>query len=179
MSENFNTLYTKEIAPKLQQEFGCNTMAIPRLEKIVLNMGVGKAASDRKIIEHAVSDLTKIAGQKAVITLARKANSNFGIRENWPVGCKVTLRNKQMYDFLERLICVALPRVRDFRGLKSRSFDKFGAYNMGLTEQICFPEIDYDKIDQLRGMNITICTSAPNAEQAKALLKAFHFPFVD
>ncbi|AHW74456.1 50S ribosomal protein L5 [Neisseria meningitidis] len=152
-------------------------MEVPRIEKITLNMGVGEAIADKKVMEHAVSDLEKIAGQKPVVTVARKSIAGFKIRDNYPVGCKVTLRRDQMFEFLDRLITIALPRVRDFRGVSGKSFDGRGNYNMGVREQIIFPEIEYDKIDALRGLNITITTTAKTDEEAKALLSLFKFPF--
>jgi len=174
---NFRDLYTTKVVPQLQQEFGYkNVMEVPRITKITLNMGVGEATQDRKAIEGAVSDMTKIAGQKPIVTKARKSIATFKVRENWPVGVKVTLRRERMYEFFERLVCVAIPRVRDFRGLNSRSFDGRGNYSMGLKEQIVFPEIDYDQIDVLRGMDITITTSAKTDEEARALLRAFNLP---
>jgi len=154
-----------------------NIMQVPRLLKITLNMGVGEAVNDKKIVDNAASDLTKIAGQKAVITKTRKSVAGFKIREGWPIGCKVTLRGERMYEFLERLLCVAIPRVRDFRGLSKRSFDGRGNYSMGIKEQIVFPEIQYDKIDALRGMDITISTTATSNEEGLALLTALKFPF--
>lgn len=174
---NFQKLYQTKVVPQLQQEFGYkNVMQVPRITKITLNMGVGEATQDRKAIEGAVSDMTQIAGQKPVVTKARKSIASFKVRENWPVGVKVTLRREKMYEFLERLVCIAIPRVRDFRGLNARSFDGRGNYSMGLKEQIVFPEIDYDQIDVLRGMDITITTSAKSDEEARALLRAFNFP---
>jgi large subunit ribosomal protein L5 len=152
-------------------------MQVPRIEKIVLNMGVGEATSDKKILENAVADMTKIAGQKPVVTKARKAIAGFKIREGYPIGCMVTLRQERMYEFLDRLISVALPRVRDFRGVSGRAFDGRGNYNMGVKEQIIFPEIEYDKVDAIRGLNISITTTAKTDEEAKALLAAFRFPF--
>nr|MCU0623769.1 50S ribosomal protein L5 [Gemmatimonadaceae bacterium] len=152
-------------------------MEVPRLEKIVLNMGVGEAVSDKKILEHAVGDMVKIAGQKPVVTKARKAIAGFKIREGYPIGCMVTLRRARMYEFLDRFVSIALPRVRDFRGISPRGFDGRGNYNMGIKEQIIFPEIDYDKVDTLRGMNITFTTTAKTDAEAKALLAAFRFPF--
>lgn len=154
-----------------------SVMEVPRIEKITLNMGVGEAVADKKVMEHAVSDLEKIAGQKPVVTVARKSIAGFKIRDNYPVGCKVTLRRDQMFEFLDRLITIALPRVRDFRGVSGKSFDGRGNYNMGVREQIIFPEIEYDKIDALRGLNITITTTAKTDEEAKALLSLFKFPF--
>ena len=174
----FKDLYRKEIAPALAKQFGYKTpMEVPRISKIVLNMGVGEATSDRKILDNAVGDMTKISGQKPVITKARKAIAGFKIREGYPIGCMVTLRQERMYEFLDRLVSVALPRVRDFRGVSARGFDGRGNYNMGIKEQIIFPEIEYDKIDAIRGMNITIATTAKTDAEAKALLSAFRFPF--
>lgn len=171
-------LYRKEIVLKLKAAFGYKSvMQAPRIEKITINMGVGEAAADKKILMNAIGDLEKIAGQKAVSTLARKSIAGFKIRENWPIGCKVTLRRAKMYEFLDRLISIALPRVRDFRGLSARSFDGRGNYSLGIKEQIVFPEIEYDKIDALRGMDITITTSAKTNKEAFALLRAFNFPF--
>ena len=159
-------------------QFGYKSiMEVPRIEKITLNMGVGEAVADKKVMEHAVSDLEKIAGQKPVVTLARKSIAGFKIRDDYPVGCKVTLRKERMFEFLDRLISVALPRVRDFRGVNGKSFDGQGNYNMGIREQIIFPEIEYDKIDTLRGLNITITTTAKTDEEARALLSFFKFPF--
>ncbi|SFF60140.1 large subunit ribosomal protein L5 [Fontimonas thermophila] len=177
MTANLQTLYREKIAPELGKKLGLGPMEVPRITKITLNMGVGEATSDRKIIEHAVADMAAIAGQKPVVTKARIAIAGFKIRENYPVGVKVTLRRERMYEFLERLICIALPRIRDFRGISARGFDGRGNFNFGVTEQIIFPEIDYDKIDALRGMNITITTTAKNDEHGKALLEAFNFPF--
>jgi large subunit ribosomal protein L5 len=151
-------------------------MEVPRIEKITLNMGVGEAVADKKVMDHAVADMQKIAGQKPVVTKSKKSIAGFKIRENYPVGCKVTLRRERMYEFLDRLVTVAIPRIRDFRGISGKSFDGRGNYNMGIKEQIIFPEIEYDKIDMLRGMNITITTTAKNDEEAKALLLAFKFP---
>lgn len=171
-------LYRKEIVPKLKKTFGyTSVMRVPKIEKITINMGVGEAAADKKILGFAIAELEKIAGQKAVTTLARKSIAGFKIREGWPIGCKVTLRRKKMYEFLDRLITIALPRVRDFRGLTARSFDGRGNYSLGIKEQIVFPEIDYDKVDALRGMDITITTSAKTNKEAFALLQAFNFPF--
>ena len=170
--------YNKTIVPKLTEEFGYKTpMAVPRISKITLNMGLGEAVTDKKIIEHAVNDMTKIAGQKPIVTKASKSIANFKVREDYPIGCKVTLRSKQMYEFLDRLISIAIPRIRDFRGLNPKSFDGRGNYSMGVKEQIVFPEIFYDKIDTIRGMDITITTTARTNEEAKALLVAFSFPF--
>ena len=171
-------VYKKEIAPALMKQFGYKSpMEVPRITKITLNMGVGEATADKKILENAVGDMTKIAGQKPVITKARKAIAGFKIREGYPIGCTVTLRQARMYEFLDRLISIALPRVRDFRGVSGRSFDGRGNFNMGVKEQIIFPEIEYDKIDSLRGMNISITTTAKTDAEARALLTAFHFPF--
>ena len=171
-------LYNSKITADLTEEFKYGSvMEVPRISKITLNMGVSEAVADRKVIEHAVSDLSKIAGQKPVITKSRKAIAGFKIREDYPIGCMVTLRGRRMYEFLDRLIHVALPRVRDFRGISGRSFDGRGNYNIGVKEQIIFPEIEYDKIDALRGLNISITTTAETDEEAKALLKAFSFPF--
>ena len=174
----FKEIYRKEIAPALTKQFGYKSpMEVPRISKIVLNMGVGEATADRKILDNAVADMTKISGQKPVITKARKAIAGFKIREGYPIGCMVTLRQERMYEFLDRLVSVALPRVRDFRGVSGRGFDGRGNYNMGVKEQIIFPEIEYDKIDAIRGMNITITTTAKTDAEAKALLSAFKFPF--
>jgi large subunit ribosomal protein L5 len=170
--------YSDTVTGKLKEQFGYkNVMEIPRLTKITLNMGVGEAVADRKVMEHAVADMTRIAGQKPIVIKARKSVAGFKVREGWPVGCKVTLRREQMYEFLDRLINVAIPRVRDFRGMNSKSFDGRGNYNMGVKEQIIFPEIDYDKIDTLRGMDITFTTTARTDEEGRALLAAFSFPF--
>ena len=170
--------YKDTVVPELVNQFGYKSvMEVPRIEKITLNMGVGEAVADKKVMEHAVSDLEKIAGQKPVVTVARKSIAGFKIRDNYPVGCKVTLRRDQMFEFLDRLITIALPRVRDFRGVSGKSFDGRGNYNMGVREQIIFPEIEYDKIDALRGLNITITTTAKTDEEAKALLSLFKFPF--
>lgn len=171
-------LYRDKIAPELKEKFAYKSaMQVPRITKITLNMGVSEAVSDKKVIEHAVSDLTKIAGQRPVVTKTRKAIAGFKIREDYPIGCMVTLRGQRMYEFLDRLVAVALPRVRDFRGISGRAFDGRGNYNVGVKEQIIFPEIEYDKIDTLRGLNISITTSAKTDEEAKALLVAFSFPF--
>src|SRR5439155_8765205 len=171
-------LYKKDVAPALTQQFGYKTpMQVPRISKITLNMGVGEATADKKILDNAVGDMTKISGQKPVITKARKAISGFKIREGYPIGCTVTLRHERMYEFSDRLISIALPRVRDFRGVSGRGFDGRGNYNMGVKEQIIFPEIEYDKIDAIRGMNISITTTAKSDAEAKALLAAFKFPF--
>jgi len=172
--------YVDEIRAKLRAEFAYkNEMQVPRLEKIVINMGVGEAAADGKRIDAAVTDLTQISGQKPLVTQSRKAIANFKLRENQKIGCKVTLRRERMYEFLDRLINIALPRVRDFRGVPGNSFDGRGNYSLGLKEQIVFPEIDYDKIDQIRGMDITIVTTARTDKEAKALLKAFDMPFLN
>jgi large subunit ribosomal protein L5 len=169
--------YSTTVVPELMKQFNyASIMEVPRIEKITLNIGLGEAVADKKIMEFALSDLTKIAGQKPVVTVARKSIAGFKIREGYPVGCMVTLRKDKMYEFLDRLVNIALPRVRDFRGLNGKSFDKFGNYNFGIKEQIIFPEIEYDKIDALRGMNITITTSAKNSDEARALLKSFSFP---
>ncbi|GAB4123394.1 MAG: 50S ribosomal protein L5 [Sideroxydans sp.] len=169
--------YKKTVAPQLMKQFGYKSvMEVPRIEKITLNMGVGEAVADKKVMDHAVSDMQKIAGQKPVVTKSKKSIAGFKIRENYPVGCKVTLRRARMYEFLDRLVTVAIPRIRDFRGISGKSFDGRGNYNMGIKEQIIFPEIEYDKIDALRGMNITITTTAKTDEEAKALLLAFKFP---
>ncbi len=170
--------YRDTVAPQLLERFKYGSvMQVPRITKITLNMGVGEAVADKKVIEHAVSDMQKISGQKPVVTMARKSIAGFKIREEWPIGCKVTLRRERMYEFLDRLISVSIPRIRDFRGLNARSFDGRGNYSMGVKEQIIFPEIEYDKIDALRGMDITITTTATNDEEARALLAAFNFPF--
>ena len=173
------SLYFKDTVTKaLTEKFAYKSpMQVPRIEKIVLNMGVGEAVADKKIMDNAVGDMTKIAGQKPLVTKSRKAIANFKIREGYPVGCKVTLRGARMYEFLDRLVNIAMPRIRDFRGISGRSFDGRGNYNMGIKEQIIFPEIEYDKIDALRGMNITITTTAKSDEEARALLSAFKFPF--
>jgi len=177
MAANLQTYYEESIAPALKAKLGCNAMAIPKITKITLNMGVGEATSDRKVIEHAAANMTAIAGQKPVITKTRISIAAFKVRENYPVGVKVTLRRQRMYEFLERLVTIALPRIRDFRGLNARGFDGQGNYNFGITEQIIFPEIDYDKVDAIRGMNITITTTAKTDEEGRALLEAFSFPF--
>ncbi|WP_018274065.1 50S ribosomal protein L5 [Teredinibacter turnerae] len=170
--------YLNEIAPKLKEELGvANVMEIPRITKITLNMGVGEAIGDKKVLENAVADLEKIAGQKPVITKARKSIAGFKVREGWPVGCKVTLRRERMYEFLDRLVSIAIPRVRDFRGISPKQFDGRGNFSMGVNEQIIFPEIDYDKVDKLRGLDICISTTARTNEEGRALLKAFSFPF--
>jgi large subunit ribosomal protein L5 len=170
--------YNTTVVPELTKQFGYKSiMEVPRIEKITLNMGVGEAVADKKVMEHAVGDLEKIAGQKPVVTVARKSIAGFKIRDNYPIGCKVTLRRDRMYEFLDRLIAIALPRVRDFRGVNGKSFDGRGNYNMGVREQIIFPEIEYDKIDALRGLNITITTTAKTDAEAKALMSMFKFPF--
>ncbi len=169
--------YKDTIIDKLKQQFAYKSvMEVPRITKITLNMGVGEALTDKKVLEHAVSDMATIAGQKPIITKARKSIAGFKVREDWPIGCKVTLRRERMYEFLDRLINIAIPRVRDFRGLNAKSFDGRGNYSMGVREQIIFPEIDYDKIDALRGMDITITTTAKTDEEGRALLTAFNFP---
>ena len=170
--------YRTEIAPKLQEELGLsNVMEVPRVTKITLNMGVGEAVGDKKVLENALADMEKIAGQKPVVTKSRKSIAGFKIRDGWPIGCKVTLRDERMYEFLDRLIAIAIPRIRDFRGISGKQFDGRGNFAMGVTEQIIFPEIDYDQVDKLRGMDIVITTSASNDEQGRALLSAFNFPF--
>ena len=172
------SIYKEKIVPELMEKFGYKSvMEVPRITKITLNMGVGEAVADKKVMEHAVSDMTKIAGQKPVVTVARQAIAGFKIREDYPVGCMVTLRGVKMYEFLDRLVTVAFPRVRDFRGVNGRSFDGPGNYNIVVKEQIIFPEIEHDKIDALRGMNISVTTTAKTDEEAKALLAAFKFPF--
>ncbi len=170
--------YQETIVKELQKKLGYkNVMEVPKITMISLNMGLGDAVGDKKVVEHAVADMTKIAGQKPVVTLSRKSIAGFKIRDNWPIGCKVNLRRERMYEFLDRLIHISIPRVRDFRGLNPRSFDGRGNYSLGFDEQIIFPEIDYDKIDKLRGLDIAITTSAKNDEDGKALLDAFGFPF--
>jgi large subunit ribosomal protein L5 len=171
-------IYRNEIAPKLKEDLQlANVMETPRITKITLNMGLGEAIGDKKVIEHALGDMEKIAGQKPVVTYARKSIAGFKVREGWPIGIKVTLRGDRMYEFLDRLITISLPRVRDFRGLNAKSFDGRGNYSMGVKEQIIFPEIDYDKIDALRGMDITLTTTARSDDEGRALLRAFKFPF--
>jgi large subunit ribosomal protein L5 len=171
-------LYKEKVVPELMQKFGYKTiMQVPRLRKITVNMGVGETVTDKKILDHAVADMTKIVGQKPVVTKSRKSIANFKIRANFPVGCMVTLRGARMYEFFDRLVNIAMPRIRDFRGVSNRAFDGRGNYNLGFKEQIIFPEIDYDKIDQLRGMNIAITTTAKTDDEARALLSAFRFPF--
>ena len=171
-------VYKDDVAPALKQQFGYKSvMEVPRITKITLNMGVGEAVGDKKILEHAIGDMTKIAGQKPVSTLARKSIAGFKIRDGYPIGCMVTLRGPRMFEFFDRLITIALPRVRDFRGIASKGFDGRGNYNLGVKEQIIFPEIEYDKVDALRGLNISITTTAKSDEEAKALLAGFRFPF--
>ncbi|MEL6302299.1 MAG: 50S ribosomal protein L5 [Pseudomonadota bacterium] len=170
--------YRDTVVPALKEKLGvANVMEVPRITKITLNMGVGEAVADKKVMENAVRDMTAIAGQKPVVCNARKSVAGFKIREGYPIGCKVTLRRERMYEFLDRLIAIAIPRIRDFRGLSSKSFDKQGNYSMGVQEQIIFPEIDYDQVDAVRGMDITITTTARNADEGRALLEAFSFPF--
>lgn len=172
------SVYKNEIAAKLKEELALeNVMQVPRITKITLNMGVGGASQDKKLIDGAVADMQLIAGQKPIVTLARKSVAGFKIREGWPIGCKVTLRGDQMYEFLDRLIMITIPRIRDFRGFSAKAFDGRGNYSMGIKEQIVFPEIEYDKIDKLRGMDITITTTAATDDQGRALLRAFGFPF--
>jgi large subunit ribosomal protein L5 len=171
-------IYNDTIAPQLKEQLGLgNVMQVPRITKITLNMGVGEAVNDKKIIQKAVEDMTLISGQKASITVARKSVASFKIRDGYPIGCKVTLRRERMYEFLDRLINIAIPRIRDFRGLSSKAFDGRGNYNMGVQEQIVFPEVDYDNVEAVRGMNISITTTAENDDQGRALLEAFSFPF--
>ena len=170
--------YKDKVVPELAKQFGfTNTMRVPKITKVVLNMGLGEAVADKKILENATSDLESISGQKVVITKARKSIAGFKIRDGWPIGCKVTLRGERMYEFLERLVNIAIPRIRDFRGLSPKSFDGRGNFAMGVSEQIIFPEIEYDKIDKLRGLDITITTSARNDDEGRALLSALRFPF--
>lgn len=170
--------YRDTVVKQLMEQFAYKSvMEVPKITKITLNMGVGEAVGDRKVIENAVGDLTKIAGQKPVVTLARKSVAGFKVRENWPIGCKVTLRRDRMYEFLDRLVNVAIPRIRDFRGLSGKAFDGRGNYSLGVKEQIIFPEIEYDKIDVLRGLDVTITTTAKTDEEGRALLAAFNFPF--
>ena len=178
MTSRLETFYRDEVVPKLTQQFGYkNPMEVPRLVKVTLNMGVGEAASNKKVLENAVADMTKIAGQKPIVTKSRVSVASFKIRDGWPIGCKVTLRRAHMYEFLDRLINISLPRVRDFRGVSGRSFDGRGNFNMGVKEQIIFPEIDFDAVDAIRGMDIAITTTAKTDAEAKALLAAFKFPF--
>tara|TARA_B110000459_G_C16596431_1_gene488865 strand:+ start:1510 stop:2049 length:540 start_codon:yes stop_codon:yes gene_type:complete len=175
-----NEVYKNEIAGKLKEDLSLgNIMEVPKITKITLNMGVGEALGDKKVLEHAVAEMASIAGQKPVVTLARKSIAGFKVREGWPIGCKVTLRSERMYDFLERLISIAIPRIRDFRGFSANAFDGHGNFSMGITEQIIFPEIDFDKVDAMRGMDITITTSARNNDEGRALLRAFDFPLKD
>ncbi|MDH3325756.1 MAG: 50S ribosomal protein L5 [Gammaproteobacteria bacterium] len=170
--------YKEKVVPQLVKHFDYNSvMEVPKITKITLNMGLGDALSDKKIVEHATSDMVKISGQRPVVTLARKSIAGFKVRDGWPIGCKVTLRNERMYEFLDRLISIAIPRIRDFRGMSPKSFDGRGNYSMGVTEQIIFPEIQYDKIDKLRGMDITITTTAKTDEEGRVLMAAFKFPF--
>ena len=172
------TRYNEELKAQLQEQLGVkNVMEIPRITKITLNMGVGAASADKKLLDGALSDMQAIAGQKPVLTLARKSIAGFKIRDGWPIGCKVTLRGERMYEFLDRLISIAIPRIRDFRGFSSKSFDGRGNYSMGLKEQIVFPEIDFDKIDRIRGMDITVTTTARTDDEGRALMRAFGFPF--
>ncbi|TVP82425.1 50S ribosomal protein L5 [Thioalkalivibrio sp.] len=176
--ERLRAQYRESVVPALREKFEYgNVMEVPRITKVTLNMGLGDAVADKKVIEHALSDMTAIAGQKPVVTKARKSIAGFKIRDDYPIGCKVTLRRVRMYEFLDRLINVAIPRIRDFRGFSPKSFDGRGNYSLGVKEQIIFPEIDYDRIDKLRGMDITITTNAKSDEEAKALLEAFRFPF--
>ncbi len=175
-----NEVYKNEIAGKLKEDLGLtNTMEVPKITKITLNMGVGEALGDKKVLENAVAEMTLIAGQKPVVCLARKSIAGFKVREGWPIGCKVTLRSERMYEFLDRLVSIAIPRVRDFRGVSAKSFDGRGNFAMGVTEQIIFPEIEYDKVDALRGMDITITTSARTDDEGRALLRALNFPLKD
>ncbi|ODC04644.1 50S ribosomal protein L5 [Terasakiispira papahanaumokuakeensis] len=171
-------LYRNEVAAKLKEELGLkNVMEVPRVTKVTLNMGLGEALSDKKLIENAIADLEQLSGQKAVVTKARKSIAGFKVREGWPIGCKVTLRSERMWDFMDRLVDIAIPRIRDFRGLNPKSFDGRGNYSMGVREQIIFPEIEYDKIDRLRGLDVTITTTARNNDEGRALLSALGFPF--
>ncbi|GMR16950.1 MAG: 50S ribosomal protein L5 [Gammaproteobacteria bacterium] len=177
---NLQDYYRATVVKELQQQFNYKSaMEIPRITKITLNMGVGEAVSDKKVMTHAMADMEKIAGQKPIVRNARKSIAGFKIRDGWPIGCKVTLRSERMYEFLERLVSIAIPRIRDFRGLNGKSFDGRGNYSMGIKEQIVFPEIDYDKIDTIRGMDITITTTAKTDDEGRALLKAFKFPLKD
>ena len=178
MTTRLEKIYQETVVPKLMEKFGYdNVMQVPRITKISLNMGVGEAVGNKKILENAVADMAKVSGQKPVVTKARVSVASFKIRDGWPIGCKVTLRRKRMYEFLDRLINISLPRVRDFRGMSGRSFDGRGNYNMGVREQIIFPEIDFDQVDAMRGMDIAITTTAKTDAEAKALLEAFNFPF--
>jgi len=171
-------LYRDEVVKKLQEQFGYkNVMEVPRITKVTINMGVGEAVGDKKVMDNAMADMERIAGQKPIVRKARKSVASFKIRDGWPVGCKVTLRRERMYEFLDRLINIAMPRIRDFRGMSAKAFDGQGNYNMGVREQIIFPEIDYDKIDALRGMDISITTTARTDAEVRALLAAFNFPF--
>ncbi|WP_189518019.1 50S ribosomal protein L5 [Kushneria pakistanensis] len=175
---NLKQQYKDEVMAKLTEQFGyANVMQVPRITKVTLNMGVGDATSDKKLIDNAVADLEKLSGQKPIVTLARKSVAGFKVREGWPIGTKVTLRSERMWDFLDRLVNIAIPRIRDFRGLNAKSFDGRGNYSMGVREQIIFPEIEYDKVDRVRGLDITITTSAGTDEEARALLSALNFPF--
>jgi len=170
--------YNETVVKQLQEQFNYKSvMEVPRITKITLNMGVGEALTDKKVLENAMADMEKIAGQKPIVTKARKSVAGFKVREGWPIGCKVTLRSERMYDFLDRLITISIPRIRDFRGLNPKSFDGQGNYSMGIKEQIIFPEIEYDRVDKIRGMDVTITTSANTAEESRALLSAFKFPF--
>ncbi len=170
--------FRDEMVPKLKEELGLsNTMEVPRITKVTLNMGVGEAVGDKKVLENALADMQKIAGQKPVVTKSRRSIAGFKIRDGWPIGCKVTLRDERMYEFVERLVSIAIPRIRDFRGISGKQFDGRGNFAMGVTEQIIFPEINYDEVDTLRGMDITITTTATNDDQGRALLRAFNFPF--
>lgn len=179
MTTRLQTVYEKEIKPALQKQFNYqNAMQMPRLEKIVINMGLGEAVNDNKIVDAAVAELTAITGQKPIVTRSKKAIAAFKLRENLPIGCKVTLRKQRMYEFLDRLVVIAMPRIRDFRGISPRSFDGRGNYTLGLKEQLIFPEINYDKVDQVRGMDITFVTTARTDEEAKALLAGFQMPFL-
>jgi large subunit ribosomal protein L5 len=178
MTTRLEKVYKEQIVPKLMERFGYKSvMQVPRITKVTLNMGVGEATGNKKILENAMADMAKIAGQKPVSTLARKSIATFKIRDGWPIGCKVTLRRTKMYEFIDRLVNISLPRVRDFRGISGRAFDGRGNYNMGVKEQIIFPEIDFDQVDAMRGMDIAITTTARTDEEAKALLEAFSFPF--
>lgn len=176
--KRLETIYKEEVLPKLMKQFGyTNPMQVPRVTKITLNMGVGEAVGNKKVLENAVADMAKVAGQKPIITNARVSVASFKIRDGWPIGCKVTLRRNKMYEFLDRLVNVSLPRVRDFRGVSAKSFDGRGNFNMGVKEQIIFPEIDFDQVDAIRGMDIAITTTAKTDAEARALLEAFRFPF--
>ena len=178
MTTRLEKFYKEEVVPSLTEKFGyTNPMQVPRLSKITLNMGVGEAATNKKVLEHAVSDMAKICGQKPIVTKSRVSVASFKIRDGWPIGCKVTLRRAKMFEFFDRLINVSLPRVRDFRGVSGKSFDGRGNYNMGVKEQIIFPEIDFDQVDALRGMDIAITTTAKTDAEARALMEAFRFPF--